>query len=204
MDPEPLILHYPDETKSRGQYHKMLAQAVKEDPYDDRNMHYYARELWYAGQFEAAIETFTKHLALPKSTWKAERAASMGYMAYCYARLGNNAKYLEWLERATEEHSNRDNWTQLAQGYYDVALWDKCAQACEKALSFTEKTYDYLNLQLPWEGWPEDLYSIALWHLGDKAKGYEMAKKALEFQPENERIKSNIAWFEDGLARGSS
>ena len=36
--------HYPDPTKSRGQYLPILELSVKEDPEDDRNIHYLGRE----------------------------------------------------------------------------------------------------------------------------------------------------------------
>ena len=37
------VNHYPDSSKSRGQYLPLLELSVKEDPTDDRNMHYLGR-----------------------------------------------------------------------------------------------------------------------------------------------------------------
>ena len=39
--------HYPDNTKSRSSYLPLLELSVKEDPEDDRNMHYLGREYMY-------------------------------------------------------------------------------------------------------------------------------------------------------------
>ena len=48
------IHHYPDNTKPRSQYLPLLAMSVRENPYDDRNSFYYARELFLYGQLERA------------------------------------------------------------------------------------------------------------------------------------------------------
>ena len=42
-----IINHYPDQTKSRNSYLKLLELSVKEEPNDDRNMHYLGREYMY-------------------------------------------------------------------------------------------------------------------------------------------------------------
>ena len=75
------IHHYPDNSKPRSQYFPLLAQSVEEDPHDDRNAFYYARELFFYGKFAEATEEFKRHLSLPRAVWKPERAASMRYIA---------------------------------------------------------------------------------------------------------------------------
>ncbi len=43
--------HYPDKNKSRSSYLPLLELSVKEDPEDDRNMHYLGREYMYYGRW---------------------------------------------------------------------------------------------------------------------------------------------------------
>jgi len=52
------VNHYPDSNKSRGSYLPLLELSVKEDPDDDRNMHYLGREYMYYGKWNEAIDTF--------------------------------------------------------------------------------------------------------------------------------------------------
>ena len=60
---EDIILnHYPDSTKSRSSYLPLLELSVKENPENDRNMHYLGREYMYYGKWNEAIDTLTKHL----------------------------------------------------------------------------------------------------------------------------------------------
>ena len=54
--------HYPDKTKSRKSYLPLLKLAVKEDPTNDRNMHYLGREYMYYNENDKAIKILKKHL----------------------------------------------------------------------------------------------------------------------------------------------
>lgn len=45
-----VLKHYPDSSKSRSSYLPLLELSVKEDPDDDRNMHYLGREYMYYGK----------------------------------------------------------------------------------------------------------------------------------------------------------
>jgi Flp pilus assembly protein TadD len=47
-----------------------------------------------------------------------------------------------------------------------------------------------------WTEKPHDYASIAAWHLGLKDEAIEHCKKALEFAPNDERIKNNLAMIE--------
>ena len=50
------IHHHPDNAKSRSQYMPLLEVAVQEDPYDDRNTFYYARELFFHFQLSMYLK----------------------------------------------------------------------------------------------------------------------------------------------------
>ena len=57
----PITLHhYPDSQKSRSSYLPLLELSVKENPNDDRSMHYLGREYMFYGKYEKAIEYFQK------------------------------------------------------------------------------------------------------------------------------------------------
>ena len=56
------VNHYPDVKKSRGQYLELLELSVKEEPEDDRNMHYLGREYMYYGKWNECIEIGRAHV----------------------------------------------------------------------------------------------------------------------------------------------
>ena len=62
------IDHWPDDSKSRGQYLPLLELSVQEKPDDDRNMHYLGREYMFHGRWGDAIATLMRHLAMPSAT----------------------------------------------------------------------------------------------------------------------------------------
>lgn len=61
--------HFPDFTKSRGQYLPLLELSVQEDPDDDRNVHYLGREYMYKRRWDDCIRMLKRHLAMPSATW---------------------------------------------------------------------------------------------------------------------------------------
>ena len=67
-----VLNHYPDSSKSRSSYLPLLELSVKEDPTNDRNMHYLGREYMYYGKYNESIDILIKHLNLKSATWKDE------------------------------------------------------------------------------------------------------------------------------------
>ena len=91
--------HRADNTKSRAQYLPLLEMSVREDPDDDRNMHYLGREYYFHSMWREAIITLKRHLVMPSSTWPDERCASMRYISRCCLQLGEQSEALQWLYR---------------------------------------------------------------------------------------------------------
>ena len=96
------VEHYPDKEKSRSSYLPLLEMSVKEDPDDDRNMHYLGREYMYYGKYNEAIDTLIKHLNMKKATWKDERCASMRFIARCYKNLKRYEEAAKMYEKLSE------------------------------------------------------------------------------------------------------
>jgi tetratricopeptide (TPR) repeat protein len=185
------IHHHPDETKSRSQYMPLLAQSVIEDPYDDRNAYYYARELFYHGRYEEAAAEFKRHLSLPKAVWPPERAASMRYLAKCEPE---NA--LDYLTSATKESwGRREALVELSQYYYSKQDWKMCLGTILHALDIKEKPLDYLCEEFAWGFLPWDLAAISSYYLGNKKEALKYGKKALELNPEDSRLASNLSFY---------
>lgn len=188
------IHHYPDHSKSRSSYFPLLKMAVEEDPDDDRNAFYYARELYFNGMLEEAVAEFKRHLSLPKAVWKPERAASYRYLAKCEPY---QKEY--WLRLATDEAPDRrEAWVELAQFYYEKNRWFDCLQACDKSLRIKQKPLEYLCEDFAWGSLPYDLAGIACWHLGLHDIGRKYVVEALRFEPNDDRLLKNLELY-DGL-----
>ena len=194
------INHHPDETKSRGQYLPLLELAVAEAPEDDRNCHYLGREYMYRGDWEKAIATLERHLSLPRATWADERCASMRFIGRCYRRLGRDDLAAVWFHRAIAEAPHlREPYVDYAALLYDSQNWPGLVFMANCALAVTERPATYITEAYAWGALPWDYLSIGLWHLGQVKEAAGAARKALEFAPQDARLKNNLAIFERPL-----
>lgn len=159
---ETLIEHYPDVTKPRSQYLELLALSVKERPHDDRNVHYYARELMFAGSYVEAIEFFKLHINMPEARWNAEKSASHRFMGDCLWALGHYEQALGQFNLAIQmDNTSREAWVAAAQAYRAMGDWDQCKSCCEGALKLTERPNSYINEPIAWSEWPNEMLKEA-------------------------------------------
>jgi len=188
--------HLPDKEKSRKQYLPLLELSVKEAPEDDRNMHYLGREYMYYGRYEEAISVLEKHLSLRTALWKDERCASMRYIAKCLEATGRkNEAFLRLLSACAEAPYIREPWMDTAEFLYREKNWHGVITFINKALEITELRNTYITNTENHRDKPYDLLSVAYYYIGDKKNAEENAKKALEFSPDNERIKANLKLY---------
>lgn len=183
------IHHHPDPTKSRAQYLPLLELAVEEDPRDDRNQFYLAREYYFNGQFEKAQYHFSEHLKL--SMWKPERAASHRYIA----KMRPEAREHHLFRAVSEAPDRREGWVELAQFYYEKQDWVRCRSACEMALAIKEKPLDYLCESFAWGCLPHDLLAISAHYTGFKAQAQYHGRTAVQLNPNDQRLKDNLSFY---------
>jgi glycosyltransferase involved in cell wall biosynthesis len=187
------INHHADNTKSRGQYLPLLQMAVQEDPDDDRNAFYYARELFYYGRNEEAIKEFKRHLSLPRAVWPPERAASMRYLGKIDK---DNSE--DWFKKAiAQAPGRREPHVDLAQFYYEQQDWVNCLDQAMKALSITERPLEYLCEAPAWSWKPHDLAAISLYRLNRFSEALEQGKLALDSAPLDQRLKKNLEFYSE-------
>lgn len=188
-----VINHYPDSTKSRGSYLPLLELSVKENPENDRNVHYLGREYMFYGRWNDAIDTLIKHLKLKSATWKDERCASMRFIARCYKNLERYDEAKMWLEKAIKEAPYlRDPYTEMALLYYTLEDYDNIIKYATKALEIKNNEKSYINEIFSYDETLNDLLSLAYFYKGDQDMAIKNAKLALEINSKNERIKNNL------------
>ena len=184
--------HHPDSAKSRAQYLPLLELAVREDPTNDRNMHYLGREYFFHGDYQRAIDTLNRHLSLPGATWREERCASLRYMARAYAGLGDAAgQQASLLRAAAEAPFLREPWMDLARLFYDRGEWEGVLFACRKALDIAAQPRSYITESACYGALPWDLLSIACWRLGLAGRAREAVEQALRLAPGDTRLEKN-------------
>ena len=194
------VNHYPDASKSRSSYLPLLELSVKEDPEDDRNLHYLGREYMYYHRWNDCIDTLIKHLACKNATWKEERSASMRFIARSYIALKRYEEAKMWLEKAIQETPYlRDPYLEMAFLYNTLKDYPKVITYVEKALKITHHEKIYINETFSWDSTPYDLLSVSYFYLGDKTKALENVEKALSLNPKDPRLLENCKLIKNSL-----
>ena len=192
--------HYPDSSKSRSSYLPLLELSVKEDPTNDRNMHYLGREYMYYGKYNESIDILIKHLNLKSANWKDERCASMRFIARCYKYLKRYDESNMWLLKAINEAPYlRDPYVEMALLKYELNDFEGIYFYINKALEIKNHQKTYNNEVFSWNETPYDLLAIACYNLNKKEEALNAINHALEISPYDERLLNNKQIIIDSL-----
>lgn len=192
-----ILNHYPDHNKSRKSYLPLLELSVKEDPEDDRNMHYLGREYMYYERWEDCINTLKKHLTLKKATWKDERSASMRFISRCYKKLNNYEEAKKWLDKAIKEAPYlREPLVERAFLAYDKKNYEDVEKYCLKALKIKYHLKTYINEPFSWNETIYDLLSISNYYQERYNYAIYFIDIALQYNPNDKRLLNNKKLFE--------
>jgi tetratricopeptide (TPR) repeat protein len=190
---ELLIAHHADPDKPRDGYLDLLQLSVREDPFNDRNSHYYGRELYFRERYQDAVLEFRRHLSLPTALWLPERAASLRYMGKCNESLkDNSAAYNCYMLATLEDPQSREAYVDLASFLLRQQEWCGVVHFSMKASNLPADHTTYIAERYAREEGPYDLTAVALFNLGQKQVALDFAKKALAFNPRDPRLQENV------------
>ena len=99
----------------------------------------------------------------------------------------------EVINESVESHplSNEEvEWVRLA--IQEQVRRAKFRQAVKKCLAITDRQYVYTSDPKSWTELPYDIGSIAAWKLGLLDEAVLLIKKAIEYNPLDERLSNNL------------
>ncbi|MFT4106056.1 MAG: glycosyl transferase family 2 [Lacrimispora sp.] len=188
-----VLNHYPDMSKSRGSYLPLLELAVKEDPDDERMRYYLGREYMYKKEWEPCIAALKEYLDLPSAQWRDERCAAMRWIATSCFHLEKIGEAYGWYCKAIAEMPElRDPYVEFSNMCYELKDWPMVYFLGKEALKIKEKSRTFVNMGYSWDYTLDDLCAISSYYLGMREEALKHAKKALEYAPDNERLKNNL------------
>ena len=189
------IHHHADNTKSRGSYLPLLLEDVEENPNNDRNTYYCARELFFHGRYEEATILFKRHLIMPESVWPPERAWSMRYLAKMHPDQAEH-----WHLRACAEYpTGAEVWTDLGKFYHEKLDWKGMYFAAKRALECQLYKGLYLTEPDAYGWWPHDLAALSAYRLGMFKEALHHGQTAVDLNPTDQRLKDNLIWYKKAL-----
>lgn len=174
--------HYQNEKTNRTGYLKGLAVDCYNNPENDRNSHYFAREMMYNGRFKSAIKEFENHISMGR--WPTESAQSMLYIGDCFKALGDFDEMFKWYSKSIDKEVRREPLMRLAEYYFFKNMYTQVIAYCEAALTVTQLPF-YSNFQPYYENIPHELLYISYWWAGNKEKSKEHWEKAISYCPTN-------------------
>lgn len=176
---------------TRQSYLPLMELAHKEDPDDSQICFWLGRDLMWAKQHERATALLQRYLALPSSIWTEERSEAMRYLARMQPEQA-----MAWLDKARiEAPHRREIWHDLAEQLHGREDWLNLFWACTNGIERTHRTGSYLDDSHCWGFRLYDLGAIAAWHLNAMDRAVEWGTKALELDPDNQRLKNNLDFF---------
>lgn len=187
------LKHKADNTKSRGQYLPLLELAVKENPNNDRCLHYLAREYFFHKDYQKSIDCFEKHLVLPTSTWAEERCASQRYIAKCYWCMKNFEKAEHYFRLAIlQSPKSREPYFEIGKLYFEQNQFEKAAAAFEAMQNIQMRELNYISDPNCWDGSVYDYLSVCYFYLKDKTNALKNGVLAVKYFKNDQRVLKNF------------
>lgn len=133
-----------------------------------------------------------------------ERASSMRFIAKSYLMLKDIEQAKIWYMKSICEAPHlREPYCDMATALYITEEWEGVIYFIKSALKIKERPQTYINEESAWGGLPYDLLSIAYYKMGNLRLSLEYATKALEFYPNDERLKKNVKIIQSALDKKS-
>lgn len=187
--------HFQNIETNRSHYLKGLAYDILKNPNNDRNAHYFGRELMYTGRFSSAIGQFKQHVQM--KSFPAEISQSYIHMGECYLVLGKTENAINCFVKAFDiEPNRREPLMKLAEYYFSQ---NKPVQTMAYASAATQIKGDnyYANYQPYYEHLPHELLYWAYWNVGDINASKRNFQIAEAYQPFNSKYLHDLRFYVD-------
>jgi tetratricopeptide (TPR) repeat protein len=182
---------------------ELLNLAVRENSYSDRMTFYHGRELYFQEHWELAEQELERYLHLSTAVWPPERSQAMILLARCCNARQQPEQALRWLLRAVAEcPTRREVWCELAQEHHNRSRWSQCYAASLEALQIAQPDREYVVEERVWRSLPHDLAAVAAYQLGLYQAACEHGQRAVELEPEEQRLRDNLGFYQAKLASG--
>lgn len=180
------------ETDRRG-YLPGLALDCYLNQGNDRNSHYFAREMMFTGRFKSAIKEFERHVAM--DMWPAEKAQSVVYIGDCHYHLNDEPSALAaYFKAYMIDGSRREALLKISDLFYKKSDFQRTAAFSAAALTVPWNNF-YANTLSHYGADPHHYLYWALWWLGDKTGSAEHWRKTMAHAPYNPKYVADGVFY---------
>ena len=173
-----------------------LILDVQENPNDARPRYYLGRQHFYRSEWGDAIQRLNEYINIGGHH---DLADAWHILAKCYGATDESKKQIQALHQAcASQPMRREWWGALATLYHENGQNEIAAGLLKCTLEIGMPKTAYYNAY--WHGSVvPDLLARCLWKLERYEEGERYARQALEMDPENARLITNLQWFTDKL-----
>lgn len=190
-----LLEHYQNVETDRSGYLRGLALDCFLHPENDRQSHYFGRELLWSVRWQSAIKELTRHVFMYR--WPAEQAQSLIHIGEAHALLQEFKLAVEaWHKAISIDAGRRSAFIHLADHYQRVKDPLRVKIYARACLEVPLSDY-YANDVSHYKEVPHEMLYWAYAHLNEREKGKEEFKKAFVFNPDNPKYLHESANFFD-------
>lgn len=192
------VQHFPDSSKSRDSYLNLLEMACKENPSSSQLQFWLGREYLIHRNHSKAVENLQKFINEFPDAWGPEIAFAHIFLAELI-----KDRSFEHLQHAVNKAPYlRETWSRLADHHRFRDEWESCRDAALEGSKLLNKPDIYLVEISLWTG-PKffDLIALSSHFLGDNETAIDFGVKALDLDPDNQRLQNNLRVYK--LALGS-
>lgn len=173
--------HFQNPETDRGGYLKGLAVDCFLNPDNDRNSHYFGRELVWTGRYRSGIKELKRHIAMDR--WPAEKAQSMTFIGDAYGLLNDPARQVEWYNKAFyTDSSRRQPFISLANFYLHNGNYQAAVCYAKAALEIPWSPF-YANFMGHYTYEPHEILYKAYGWLGRVEEAKTHIIEALKYRP---------------------
>lgn len=195
FDDRVFLHHYPDWTKSRGSYLKLLELRAEQNPNDFYGRFYLARQYGFYGRFDDAIKTYQQVLNM-----NCKENKDLLVIAACYTNIGNMYKskgdnfsaISYYMKSIGQDKTYRDPYLNLGELYNTIGMHNLAVGIVEQCLKKCVRHYNWLEDGASWSGRAEDILGVAYYYLQDYDKSINFTSEALKTKPQDDRLLKNL------------
>lgn len=185
-----------DVGKSRGSYLPLLLKKIREGDQNWRTRYFLSDEYHRSGDLQQAIITRKESYDLcdEGSDVKAYTARNL---ARLYVKISDKDNAMRWFKIATDHSNQRENWYALCNYYHQLQDWDSSFICAKRALSDNTPRQGFTYESDAWNSKIYDLAALSSFYLGIKKQAIEWGRRAVELNPNDQRLKKNLEYYEE-------
>jgi len=186
--------HWQNHETDRSGYLKGLALDCFENPENDRNSHYFGREMIWAGRVRSGLLELEHHMLMLK--WPAERAQSSIFRGDAFLTIGEDSHGLTAYHTAINiDGDRRTAWIRLAEYYFRKNEPKRVITYASAALTITQGGF-YAEDSAHYRHTPHELLYWAFWYVGDKEESARHFALAQSFMPNHPKYLHDQRFYE--------